>query len=879
MPTMATQPTLQAGGTLNPYEHLYVAREDVEDRLYSLLRQGEYCTVLSSRQVGKSSTVVKVGLRLQDEGARVVMIDLAGELGSPESAEQWYVGFLRRVAGDLGLGVDVKRWWHTESEGTPNQRFLQFFREVAAGDAAAPLVIVVDEIDSTLRVEYTDDFFTAIRTMYNTRASVPAYRRTTFCLVGVASPNELIKDRRTTAYNVGANVELRDFDPKQDDLASLYAAVSPDPGRGKRLVDAVFEWTDGHPYLTLRLCQEIVEREIATPDAVHRYMRSRFRSFAEVESDVHFEAISRFLGYRITEGVETMRLYSRILSGRRERDEATPRHIELKLAGIVKRNRDGLLVVRNRIYREVFNRDWVRGHLPFDWRKQLRRARIALVLMPLGILLLFLYATLQQQNLLASRRKALESANAQLKRSRDSLGTALAGETSALREARAAKDTAQAATDAAHAAQLRADLLRRVAEANALDATREKERADQRAHQADSLMALNAASARESHERLDAALNDQKRVRLLIGDGDILSRTVTALEQSGSIRDAVKAAERMLQLYQDAGSMANVAFAHERIGRLRAQLGEFDAAMSSLQSARVIRLQEQPGSAALADTYEAIGDVAWRFERDTLAIENYEAAVPILRMRGTSTERAEVFLKLARTLQRLHRNEASVASYDSTLSLLSISGTNEADRRLRRARVFREQAAVYNAMRNARSYRRALFQADSLEGNPSWTFAGSGGVGYQTVHGLGIGINESMLYTRLPLRPGFSVRGFWSFQDSSWTVSGGPTLSYAPFLSVPLETAADLHLGTTGSGHVRVVPGVAATVAVRSWSAVARAYWPAYDRHVRVETSVGVNLGFSPRDVFRSLRSEAAPGSAPAAPADSAAARRRAGRP
>jgi hypothetical protein len=79
---------------------------------------------------------------------------------------------------------------------------------VAEG-VAGPVVIFQDEIDSTLKLAFTDDLFTAIRGMYNERTLVPAYERISFCLLGVATPNELIKDRRTTPYNVGCTMKVR----------------------------------------------------------------------------------------------------------------------------------------------------------------------------------------------------------------------------------------------------------------------------------------------------------------------------------------------------------------------------------------------------------------------------------------------------------------------------------------------------------------------------------------------------------------------------------------------------------------------------------------------------------------------------------------------
>jgi predicted AAA+ superfamily ATPase len=98
---------LQVGGTLNPLKHLYIAREDLENSVSELLQQSEYCNILSPRQVGKSSLMMKVALRLKQQGIRVASIDIAGELGTPENAEQWYQGFLGKVARSLGIKLEV----------------------------------------------------------------------------------------------------------------------------------------------------------------------------------------------------------------------------------------------------------------------------------------------------------------------------------------------------------------------------------------------------------------------------------------------------------------------------------------------------------------------------------------------------------------------------------------------------------------------------------------------------------------------------------------------------------------------------------------------------------------------------------------------------
>ena len=65
------------------------------------------------------------------------------------------------------------------------------------------MVIFIDEIDSTLSLPFTDDFYAAIRYVYNARARAPEFQRLSFVLIGVATPSDLISDPKRTPFNIG----------------------------------------------------------------------------------------------------------------------------------------------------------------------------------------------------------------------------------------------------------------------------------------------------------------------------------------------------------------------------------------------------------------------------------------------------------------------------------------------------------------------------------------------------------------------------------------------------------------------------------------------------------------------------------------------------
>src|SRR5437660_12311036 len=77
------------GGTLPPDASSYVERRADKD-LLSVLLAGEYCYVLNSRQMGKSSLSVRVMGRLREAGVRTAFVGLTGLGGSWVTPEQMY---------------------------------------------------------------------------------------------------------------------------------------------------------------------------------------------------------------------------------------------------------------------------------------------------------------------------------------------------------------------------------------------------------------------------------------------------------------------------------------------------------------------------------------------------------------------------------------------------------------------------------------------------------------------------------------------------------------------------------------------------------------------------------------------------------------------
>ena len=92
---MAKQSIYTVGGTVQASGGLYIPRKADED-LLALCRAGTFAYVLTSRQMGKSSLMVRTAERLAQEGIRSVIIDLK-QIGVQVTAEEWYLGLLTTI--------------------------------------------------------------------------------------------------------------------------------------------------------------------------------------------------------------------------------------------------------------------------------------------------------------------------------------------------------------------------------------------------------------------------------------------------------------------------------------------------------------------------------------------------------------------------------------------------------------------------------------------------------------------------------------------------------------------------------------------------------------------------------------------------------------
>src|SRR4028119_1463035 len=298
---------------------------------------------------------------------------------------QWYKG----IVGELWRGfnifgqVNLKTWWRDEEDVSFLQRLSHFIEDILLVQFPQERIFIfIDEIDSILSLDFAvDDFFALIRFCYNQRAINPEYNRISFAIFGVATPSDLIADKNRTPFNIGRAIDLAGFTllEAQPLAKGLESAVN----NPQAVLKEILAWTQGQPFLTQKICNLVVRTaeesrsgDLQIPPGTEEFFVESILRNAVAQLTLT-QIIDKWESRDEPEHLKTIRdrilrneqragrllgIYQQILQGVEVPTDDSREQIELILSGLVVKH-SGVLQVKNRIYRQVFNREWVEKQL------------------------------------------------------------------------------------------------------------------------------------------------------------------------------------------------------------------------------------------------------------------------------------------------------------------------------------------------------------------------------------------------------------------------------------------------------------------------------------------------------------------------------------
>ncbi|MFN6565257.1 MAG: AAA-like domain-containing protein [Nostoc sp. ChiSLP01] len=345
-------------GSLPENASTYVTRE-ADAQLYEGLKVGKFCYVLNSRQSGKSSLRVRTMQKLREDGVKCAAIDLSASGIQNVPPEQWYADLIDTLIDNFELNLDFRDWWSANELNSFVTRFRKFLEEILLVEIQDNIVIFIDEIDSVLSLKFpTDDFFALIRACYNNRVDIFQYNRLTFCLLGVASPSNLIEDKQRTPFNIGQAISLKGF--QLHEVAPLEKGLQERFSNPKNLMKEILDWTGGQPFLTQKVCQFLIdESEKNNFRSVEQVVKLRIvENWESQDEPEHLRTIRDRILRNEQRAGRLLGLYQQIVKEGEVIADDNLEQIELQLSGLVA-EKYSKLTVYNKIYKFVFNSTWV----------------------------------------------------------------------------------------------------------------------------------------------------------------------------------------------------------------------------------------------------------------------------------------------------------------------------------------------------------------------------------------------------------------------------------------------------------------------------------------------------------------------------------------
>jgi WD40 repeat protein/subtilisin-like proprotein convertase family protein len=355
------------GGPVQPDRPCYVERA-ADRQLEEAIAAERCCCVLGPRAIGKSSLMGRVARSLRQRGELAAIVDLAqlGARGESADPDRWIYGIAHRIAHELRLKVSLEDWWREKTALVGEERLADFVWEIVLTNTTVPVTVFIDEIEQAAELPFARELFAAIRACYARRASERDYTRLNFVVLGVIPFRRIARPEDDAPFAAACAIELADF--SSEEAYRLAIGFGGAPEQAQALMDRIYAWTRGHPYLTQKIARGVARKGGKLED-VERVVREQLLEPGAAQDEPLLNHMRVALTERSARARQGLRLLRRVAKGREVTAPADSPAVEaLELAGVVAIDARGALAYRNRIFKEVFGRRWINAALPMGAR-------------------------------------------------------------------------------------------------------------------------------------------------------------------------------------------------------------------------------------------------------------------------------------------------------------------------------------------------------------------------------------------------------------------------------------------------------------------------------------------------------------------------------
>jgi hypothetical protein len=245
------------GGVVKLLDKLYIERGADTHLKRQIVKWGSTTTIRAPRQTGKTSLLMRGIHHARKKRAKVASIDFQS-FGREQLASADI--FLRELAESIchELRLDeakLEKAWRG-SLGM-SRKLTYYLEDYVLPEFEEPVILAMDEADCLLQTSFHRDFFSLVRSWHNRRASHSQWENLNIVMVISTEPYLLIDDINQSPFNVGLDLELKDFNEAQVRRLNWQHGSPVE----ERDFPQLMELLNGHPYLTRKaLYTQVTER-------------------------------------------------------------------------------------------------------------------------------------------------------------------------------------------------------------------------------------------------------------------------------------------------------------------------------------------------------------------------------------------------------------------------------------------------------------------------------------------------------------------------------------------------------------------------------------------------------------------------------------------
>jgi AAA-like domain len=240
---------------------LYVQRPPIETLAYEeVVKPGALIRIKASKNMGKTSLVMRISAQAQGRGYRTVRLNLLqaddSVLSNLERLLRW---FCANITLQLGIESLLNDYWDTDLGFKVScTTYLQGY---ILSQLDSPLVVALDEVNRLFKYpDVAQEFLPLLRFWHEEANNVPIWQKLRL-IVTHSTEIYISLNVNHSPFNVGLSLRLKEFTwPQIEELARRYGLDQEKFAIQSEQIQSLAEIVGGHPYLVnLAFCYLVTQ--------------------------------------------------------------------------------------------------------------------------------------------------------------------------------------------------------------------------------------------------------------------------------------------------------------------------------------------------------------------------------------------------------------------------------------------------------------------------------------------------------------------------------------------------------------------------------------------------------------------------------------------